>query len=72
MIAKSLTEQIEEIDRQMATLDDQRCALIYRLSNSLSRNQASPKVLHFPNRVSVRRLLHGSENGWPKGESEAD
>ena len=66
MTTKNLNEQLDEIDQEMATLDDRRTALIRRISNSTLRRRDSSKILESPGRVTVRRYAKnpGRPNPW--------
>jgi hypothetical protein len=64
---RELNAEIEKIDRAMALLDDERTALVHRLIEIRSRDPTAPKVLHFPGRISVRRLPRESADEWPPG-----
>ena len=64
---RELNAEIEKIDRAMALLDDERTALVHQLIEIGSRDPAAPKILHFPNRVQVRRPPPESADDWPPG-----
>ena len=71
MTTKSLNEQLDKIDQEMATLDDRRSALIHRMSNPPSQTRGASNILRFPTHIKVTKYSKNllKPNPWKRIET---
>ena len=64
-MAKSLNDQLKEIDEAISALEDRRTCIIHRMDTTIVTPDGSGKVIQFPawNRVTVRKSGQAVSSG---------
>jgi hypothetical protein len=64
-MAKSLNDQLEEIDEAISALEDRRTCIIHRMDTTMVTPDRGGKVIQFPawNRATVRRSGQAVSSG---------